>query len=185
MAVFWDIDKKKNLRHEISRKFKILQNLGKKMNIGDSEAFLGLQAIFRILRWKLNILKYWRYRWICQTGQTVLWLCCVFTELELDLSVNKCSIKCSISQYLQFLGRVQYFKNSFFSASDILNPTSKKFVKYMKYTSGNRLRINFWIWNIYCLKTFWSFVYSKKGVLSQKCFSHAQLDRQLRSLRVN
>ena len=126
MAVFWDIDKKKNLRHEISRKFKILQNLGKKMNIGDSEAFLGLQAIFRILRWKLNILKYWRYRWICQTGQTVLWLCCAFTKLELDLSVNKCSIKCSISQYLQFLGRVQYLKNSFFSASDIQNPTSKK-----------------------------------------------------------
>ena len=84
------------------------------MNIGDSEAFLRLQAIFKILRWKLNILKYWRYRWICQTGQTVLWLCCAFTKLELDLSVNKCSIKCSISQYLQFLGRVQYLKISFF-----------------------------------------------------------------------
>ena len=114
MAVFWDIDKKKKLRHELSRKFKILQNLGKKLIIGDSEAFLGLQTIFRILRWKLNILKYWRYRWICQTGQTVLWLCCAFTKLELDLSVNKCSIKCSINQYLQFLGRVQYLKNSFF-----------------------------------------------------------------------
>ena len=101
------------------------------MHIGDSEAFPRLQAIFKILRWKLNIWKYWRYRWICQTGQTVLWLCCAFTKLELDLSVNKCTIKCSINQYLQFLGRVQYFKNSFFSASDILNPTSKKFVKYM------------------------------------------------------
>ena len=84
------------------------------MNIGDSEAFLRLQAIFKILRWKLNILKYWRYRWICQTGQTVLWLCCAFTKLELDVSVNKYSIKCSISQYLQFLGRVQYLKISFF-----------------------------------------------------------------------
>ena len=149
------------------------------MNIGDSETLLADLRIFRILRWKLNILKYWRYRWICQTGQTVLWLCCAFTKLELDLSVNKCSIKCSINQYLHFLGRVQFLKISFFSASDILNPTSKKFVKYMKYSSGNRLRINFWIWNIYCVKTFWSFVYSKKGVLSKKCFSQTQIDRQL------
>ena len=157
IAVFWDIDKKKNLRHEISRKFKILQNLGKKMNIGDSEAFLASHAIFRILRWKLNILKYCRYRWICQTDQTVLWLCCAFTKLELDLSVNKCSIKCSISQYLQFLGRIQYLTNSFFFSIWHSESYIKENVKYIKYSSGNRLRIHFWIWNIYCVKTFWSF----------------------------
>ena len=48
----------KNLRHELSRKFKILQNIGKKMNIDDSEAFLASHTRFRFLRWKLNILKY-------------------------------------------------------------------------------------------------------------------------------
>ena len=96
------------------------------LSTGDSEAFLRFQTIFKILRWKLNILKYWRYRWICQTGQTVLWLWCAFTKLELDL------IKCEQMQH-QML-------NQSISAISRKGPIFEKFIFFSIWHSESYIK---------------------------------------------
>ena len=113
---FWE---EKNLRHKVSRKCLILQNLRKKRFFGEFEEFQSLHTNRGGVWGYFEISEYCWYRWICQNDPTVFWLCCVLKELELDLGLKVYNIRWSIYWIRQNLGRAQYSQFFISPGSDI------------------------------------------------------------------